>query len=110
MPEKSKMALKFKKSKVRNEETIENERRSTKSVEPKTLFAPYPGRKNSPLGPQKVKNCHINKLKSKVRIEGIIRVATAYFLLGSILMRLDVRIDRGKVSTNPLITLINTFN
>ena len=35
-----------------------------------TAFEPYPNPKNSPLGPQKVKNDPKIKSKSNVRIEG----------------------------------------
>ena len=38
-------------------------------VDPKTVVEPYSNRKNSPLGPQKVKNNPKIKLKSNVRIE-----------------------------------------
>ena len=37
--------------------------------DPKTVFEPYPNPKNSPLGPQKVKNDPKIKSKSNVRIE-----------------------------------------
>ena len=36
---------------------------------PKTVVEPYPNPKNSPLGPQKVKNDPKIKSNSKVRIE-----------------------------------------
>ena len=36
---------------------------------PKTVVEPYPNPKNSPLGPQNVKNDPNIKSKSKVRIE-----------------------------------------
>ena len=36
---------------------------------PKTVVKPYPNLKNSPLGPQKVKNDPKSKSKSKVKIE-----------------------------------------
>ena len=39
----------------------------------KKVFEPYPDPKNSPLGPQKVKNHPKIKSKSKVRIEGTIK-------------------------------------
>ena len=56
--------------KIRIEGTIENKSCSTTWVDLKTVFEPYPEPKDSPLGPQKIKNdCKI-KLKSKVRIEG----------------------------------------
>ena len=51
------------KSNVRIERNKENESYSTTWVEPKTVFEPYPNPKNSPLGPQKVKNDP--KIKSK---------------------------------------------
>ena len=37
-------------------ELKENENWSTTWVDPKTVVEPYPNPKNSPLGPQKVKN------------------------------------------------------
>ena len=37
---------------------------------PKTVVEPYPNPRNSPLGPQKVKNDPKIKSKSNVRIEG----------------------------------------
>ena len=43
-------------SKVRSEGIIEDKSYSTTWVDPKTAFEPYPNPKNSPLGPQKVKN------------------------------------------------------
>ena len=55
---------------VRIERDIENESCSTLWVDPKTVFEPHIEPKNSPLGPQKVKNNHKIKLKSNVRIEG----------------------------------------
>ena len=60
------------KTKVRIEENIENKSRSTKLLDPKKVFQPYPDPKNSPLGPQKVKIDTEIKSKSKVRIEGMI--------------------------------------
>ena len=39
-------------------------------VDPKSFFEPYPDPKNSPLGPQKVKNDPKIKSKSNVRMEG----------------------------------------
>ena len=41
-------------------------------MDPKTVFEPYPKPKNSPLGPQKVKNNPKIKYKSNVRIKGYI--------------------------------------
>ena len=38
-------------SKFKTEETLGNEHCSTTLVDPKKLFEPYPGPKNSPLGP-----------------------------------------------------------
>ena len=38
-------------------------------VDPKIVIEPFPNPKNSPLGPQKVKNHPKIKSKSKVRIE-----------------------------------------
>ena len=38
-------------------------------VDPETIVEPYPNPKNSPLGPQKVKNDPNIKSKSNVRIE-----------------------------------------
>ena len=46
-----------------------NESCSTTWVDPKTVFEPFHSPKNSPLGPQKVKNDTKIKLKSNVRIE-----------------------------------------
>merc|ERR1712198_207165 len=60
-------------SKLHDREEIEqnSENKSYYSIlgDPKTVFEPYPNPKNSPLGPQKVKNDP--KIKSKVdaRIE-----------------------------------------
>ena len=50
-------------------ENIENKSCLTTWVQPKTVFEPYPDFKNSPLGPQKVKNNHKIESKSNVRIE-----------------------------------------
>ena len=49
---------------------MENKICSTTWVDPKTVFEPYPDPKNSPLGPQKVKNDPKFESKSNVRIEG----------------------------------------
>ena len=57
------------KSKVRIEGTLENKSCSTTWVDPITVFEPYTDPKNSPFGPQKVKNYPKIKSKSKVRIE-----------------------------------------
>ena len=43
------------------------------------------------------------------RKEDYNRVASTYFLLGSILMRDSVHNDREKYKPKPLITLINTL-
>ena len=43
---------------------------STTRVDPKTVVKPQPNPKNSPLGPQKVKDYHKIKSKSNDRIEG----------------------------------------
>ena len=51
---------------------MQNESWTTTWIDPKTVFEPYPKPKNSPLGPQKVKNDPKLKSNSKVRIEGII--------------------------------------
>ena len=45
-------------------------------VVPKTVVEPYPNPKNSPLGPQKVKNDPKIKSKSNIRIEGNIEDET----------------------------------
>ena len=45
---------------------------STTRVDPKTVVQPYPNPKNSPLGPQKIKNYPNIESKSNVRIEGSI--------------------------------------
>ena len=58
------------KSNAKIEGNIENESCSTTQVDLKTAFEPFPNPKNSPLGPQKVKNDPKNKSKSNVRIEG----------------------------------------
>ena len=52
------------------ERNKENESCSTTLVDPKKGVEPYPNPKNSPLGPQKVKNDPKIKSKSNVRIEG----------------------------------------
>ena len=39
-------------------------------MDPKTVFEPYPKPKNSPLGPQKVKNKPKIKSKSNIKIVG----------------------------------------
>ena len=51
-----------------------SENKSCSSIwgEPKTFFEPNPDPKNSPLGPQKLKNEPKIKSNSNVRIEGII--------------------------------------
>ena len=51
---------------------MQNESWTTTWIDPKTVFEPYPKPKNSPLGPQKVKNNPKIKYKSNVRIEGYI--------------------------------------
>ena len=51
------------------EKYIENENCSTTWVDPKTVFEPFPNPKNSPLGPQKVKNDPKIKSKWNIRIE-----------------------------------------
>ena len=61
------------KSKVRIEGTIENEICSSTGADHKTVLEPYPNPKNSPSGPQKVKNDPKIKSKSNVRIEGTIK-------------------------------------
>ena len=48
----------------------EDERCSTTYVDPKTVVEPYSNPKNSPLGPQKVKNDPKIKSKSNVKTEG----------------------------------------
>ena len=58
------------KSKVRIEGIIEIKSCSITRVDPKIVFEPYPDPKNSPLGPQKVKNNLKLQSNSKVRIEG----------------------------------------
>ena len=64
------MAQKIKsKSKVRVKRNIENESCLTTRVDPKTVFEPFPNPKNSPLGPQKVKNDPKIKSKVNARIE-----------------------------------------
>ena len=57
------------KSYVKIDDNIENESYSTTWVDPKTLFEAFPNRKNSPLGPQKVKNDPKIKSKWNIRIE-----------------------------------------
>ena len=57
------------KSKVRIEGKIGNKSLSTKWVDPKTVFQPYPDPKNCPLGAQKVKKDPKIKSKPNVRIE-----------------------------------------
>ena len=61
-------------SKLHDREEIEQyyENKSYQSIlgDPKTVFEPYPNPKNSPLGPQKVKNEPKIKSKSNVKIEG----------------------------------------
>ena len=52
------------------EGNIENESCSTTWVDPKTVFKPYTDPKNSPLGPQKVKNDPKIESKLNVWIEG----------------------------------------
>ena len=47
----------------------ENESCSTTWADRKTVFEPFPNPKNSPLGPQKVKNDPKIESKSNVRIE-----------------------------------------
>ena len=42
---------------------------STTLIDPKAVFETYPNLKNSPLGPEKVKNDPKIKSNSKVRIE-----------------------------------------
>ena len=51
---------------------MQNESWTTTWIDPKTVFEPYPKPKNSPLGPQKVKNNPKIKYKSNVRIKGYI--------------------------------------
>ena len=58
------------KSNIRIDGNVQNESCSTKRVDPKTVFEPYPNLKNSPLGPQKYKNDPKIKSKSNVRMEG----------------------------------------
>ena len=48
-----------------------------KVVDPKTALEPYPIPKNSPLGPQKVKSDPKINPKSKVGIEGNIKMKVA---------------------------------
>ena len=59
-------------SKLHDRAEIEqnSENKSYQSIlgDPKTVFEPYPNPKNSPLGPQKVKNDPKIKSKSNVRI------------------------------------------
>ena len=55
---------------VRIERNIENESCSNTWVDPKTVGESYPNPKNSPLGPQNVKNYPKIKSKPNVRIEG----------------------------------------
>ena len=69
-PQKVKNDHNFKpKSRVKINETLENNRCLTTWVQHKKVFEPYPIPKNSPLGPQKVKNDPKIKSKSNVRIE-----------------------------------------
>ena len=50
------------------EQILENKSYQSILGDPKTVFEPYPNLKNSPLGPQKVKNDPKIKSKSNVRI------------------------------------------
>ena len=59
---------------------IGNESCSTTWVDSKIIFEPYLDPKNSPLGPQNVKNDPKIKSKSKVRIEGTIENKSCLFL------------------------------
>ena len=55
----------------RAEKEQNSENNSYQSIlgDPKTVFEPYPNPKNSPLGPQKVKNDPKIKPKLNIRIE-----------------------------------------
>ena len=68
-PRKVKNDPKIRSSKVSIEVTKENKSCSTTWVDPKRVFEPYPDPKDSPLGPQKVKDYAKIKSKIKVRIK-----------------------------------------
>ena len=59
----------------------ENNRCLTTWVQHKKVFEPYPDTKNSPLGPQTVKDSPKIKSNSKIRIEGSIENETGSIIL-----------------------------
>ena len=54
---------------IRIDGNIENESFSTTWIDPKTVFEPYPNRKNSPLGPQKIKYDQIKDEKMRLTFQ-----------------------------------------